>query len=427
MLMQLARRSLQSRRASLVLTLVSLCISLVVLLAVQQIRMQAKESFSRTISGVDLIVGARTGSINLLLSSVYRIGGMSNAISPESYQALSEHKLVDWSVPIVLGDSHRGFPVVGTTDGYFEHYQYGNKQALVIEQGQGFVVDTETQQSVVLGASVASKLGYTLNDNITLSHGTGKISFSHHDNVSFVVSGILAPTGTPIDQSLHVSLHAIELMHPQTETQSPTNKTHKHDHEHDHDQDHNHDHASHGNTKINAVLLGLQAKYATLVMQKFVNDFEQEPLMAIIPGVTLTELWRLMGGIENVLLLISILVLVATLLGMTTMMLASMRERKKEFAIYRAVGASPWQIVYLIQLEVVITMLLSLLISHSIIYGISVIAQSWLSLEFGLFIEPEFINTDLLFISFSSLVLAMIVGFIPAWSAYRTAKGVSVS
>lgn len=425
MLMRLASQSLKSRKTSVLLTIFSLCISLVVLLAVQQISTQAKQSFSRTVSGVDLIVGARTGSLNLLLSSVYRMGAGGNAISWQSYEALSQHPMVSWSIPIVLGDSHKGYAVVGTTEDYFTHFKYGNKQVIEFSSGRGFDVIDDNAESVVLGAEVAQKLGYRLGDTLHLSHGTGKVSFSHHDNVSFIVTGILMPTGTPIDQSLHVTVHAIELMHSEPElinSHTSTNKDVYHEHGHEeHD-----DHAGHNHSvepdKLNAVFLGLKAKYATLVVQKYVNDFKSEPLMAIIPGVTLTELWRLMKGVEGVLVVISILVLIATLLGMATMMLSSMRERKQEFAIYRAVGASPWQIVWLIQLEIMLTMFVSVVIANLALFGLTSAFANILSSRFGVFIEAELFNPTLLSISFAAFVLACIVGLLPALSAYRMSK-----
>jgi putative ABC transport system permease protein len=219
MFIKIALKSLINRKTTAWLTILSVATSLFVLLAVKQISSQAKTSFGRTVSGVDLIVGARTGQLNLLLASVFRIGYVSNSVSWQSYQDIKQQKHVSWAVPISLGDSHKGYPVLGTTTQYFDVFKYGNKQSLKMEQGQAFMSDAFDSAQVVLGAAVAEKLGYKLGDKLVLSHGVGVTSFSHHDHVKFTVSGILAFTGTPIDQTLHISLSGIEVMHvaPHTE------------------------------------------------------------------------------------------------------------------------------------------------------------------------------------------------------------------
>ena len=209
MILTIARRSLLNRKGSAFLTLLSLVVSVSLLISVEHIRKQAKESFSRTVSGVDLIVGARTGQLNLLLYSVFRVGNPSNNIDWESYQAIAESSMVKWSIPMSLGDSHRGYRVLGTTQSYFEHYSYGNKLPLTFAQGQAFDGLFET----VLGAEVAAKLGYQLGDEITISHGVGQVSFKHHDEAPFVITGILAPTGTPVDKTVHITLGSMEAIH----------------------------------------------------------------------------------------------------------------------------------------------------------------------------------------------------------------------
>ncbi|HET8904311.1 MAG TPA: ABC transporter permease, partial [Saccharospirillum sp.] len=122
---RLALASLWNRRTTALLTLGMVALSLTLLLTVDRVREDTRASFSNTLSGTDLIVGGRTGSLNLLLYSVFRIGNATNNISWESYTDLRRNSAVDWTVPLSLGDSHRGYRVIGTTTDYFEHYQYG--------------------------------------------------------------------------------------------------------------------------------------------------------------------------------------------------------------------------------------------------------------------------------------------------------------
>ena len=157
-LLRLTLRSLWNRRASLLLTLLAIALSVSLLLGVEYIRKEAKSSFLSTISGTDLVVGARSGPVQLLLYSVFRIGNATNNIGWQSYQDIAANPLVAWTIPISLGDSHQGFRVLGTNQDYFRHYQYGNKQSLQFAQGQAFSAVFEA----VLGAEVAHKLGYKL-------------------------------------------------------------------------------------------------------------------------------------------------------------------------------------------------------------------------------------------------------------------------
>ena len=127
MILTVAKQSLFDRKTSVLLTFIALFVSVCLLVTIEHVRKEAKESFYRTVSGVDLIVGARTGQINLLLSSVFRVGANANSVSWDSYQRITSSPQVKWSIPLSLGDSHRGFAVIGTTNQYFEHYRFGDR------------------------------------------------------------------------------------------------------------------------------------------------------------------------------------------------------------------------------------------------------------------------------------------------------------
>ncbi|MBF0470247.1 MAG: ABC transporter permease, partial [Gammaproteobacteria bacterium] len=206
---KLALKSLLNRRLTIGLTLLSIALSVALLLGVERLRTESRASFANTISGTDLVVGARSGSIQLLLYSIFRIGNATNNISWESYQEIANHPMVAWTIPISLGDSHRGFRVMGTTEDYFKHYHYGRNHPLQFSAGGPF---TEVYDAV-LGADVAANLGYVLKEEITVAHGAGKINLFEHDDKPFTVVGILAKTGTPLDRTVHISLAGIEAIH----------------------------------------------------------------------------------------------------------------------------------------------------------------------------------------------------------------------
>ncbi|WP_166801002.1 ABC transporter permease, partial [Pseudomonas aeruginosa] len=202
-LFRLALASLANRRFTALLTIFAIALSACLLLAVERVRTEAKASFASTISGTDLIVGARSGSVNLLLYSVFRIGNATNNIRWDSYRHFAGNPRVKWAIPISLGDSHRGYRVMGTDAGYFEHYRYGRGQELQLAEGRAFGQDLF---DVVLGAEVAEALHYRLGEKIVLAHGVSTVSLVKHDDKPFTVVGILQRTGTPVDRTLHISL-----------------------------------------------------------------------------------------------------------------------------------------------------------------------------------------------------------------------------
>ena len=118
-LLSLAARSAWNRRFVLGLVVLSIALSTFLLLGIERLRQDLRANFSQAVSGTDLVVGARTGPVQLLLYAVFRIGNATNNIRYSSAEAIARHRGVAWMVPLSLGDSHRGFAVLGTTTGYF--------------------------------------------------------------------------------------------------------------------------------------------------------------------------------------------------------------------------------------------------------------------------------------------------------------------
>ncbi|MCB1796553.1 MAG: ABC transporter permease, partial [Candidatus Competibacteraceae bacterium] len=208
-ILTLAAKSLWNRRLTSALVVLAIALSVTLLLGVERLRTQARASFANTLSGTDLIVGARGSPINLLLYSVFRIGDPTNNVNWSGYRTLAADPRVAWTVPLSLGDSHRGFRVLGTDHSYFQHYRYARNRPLRLAEGREF----EDLFDAVLGAEVAEQLGYRLGQSIVLAHGAGQVSFALHEDKPFRVVGILARTGTPVDQTVHVSLAGIEAIH----------------------------------------------------------------------------------------------------------------------------------------------------------------------------------------------------------------------
>jgi len=394
MLLRLAIKSLKERKKSVILAIASMTITTLVLLGVEHIRHQSKENFSNSISGVDLIVGARTGSLNLLLYSIFKIGSPTNNISWQSYEAIASDEKIKWAIPISLGDSHKGYRVVGTSRDFFKYFKYRKKQSIEFNSGTEFTNESE----VVLGHEVAQKLDYKLGDQLVLAHGVSNTSFSLHDNHPFTVVGILKPTGTPVDQSLHINLAGMEAIH------SPINAHFEDDFTPQY---------------ITAFMLGLESKLSIFGVQRNINSYAPEPLSAILPGIALSELWSIMNRVENLLLIISALFFVSCCFGMSAMLIASIRERENEIQLLRIIGASPIFLFLLIEIEMLLIAGLGIITGALSLILLIIATQDLILENFGLHIGYNILSESNLMIMSFIMVIALIIAAIPSIYAYK--------
>lgn len=409
LIVHLVSKSLWSRRFPVFLTVLTLGLSIALLLSIEKIRSGARKSFEQTVSGTDLIVGARSGPIQLLLYSVFHLGNATNNVSWQTFQHFSKDQEVKWAVPISLGDSHRGYRVVGTTRDYFERIQVSGKRALSFERGVVFHEIFE----VVLGASVAEKLNYSLGKKITLSHGMGEVSFQEHSAKPFRVVGILNATGTPIDRSLFVSLEAIEALHVDWKDGAPPlpgqaispQEIRK---------------MELIPSSITAFFLGLHSRIGVFQVQREINEYPQEALIGILPGVSLTELWGLLSVAENALFGMSFLVFISGLVTMLLVLMTSLQEKRREMAIFRSLGASPQLIVSLFLAEAMGMVLMGILFGIFLLTLALFLGASTFE-KFGLFLEPFSFGKLELFYLISLFGMGSLVGLLPAGLAYQKA------
>jgi len=412
MLLRLALASLWSRRLPVALTVAAVALATLLVLAVERLRVDARTSFERSISGTDLIVGARSNPLQLLLASVYRIGDPTQPISWRSFEKISAHPAVRWAVPLTLGDSHRGFRVVGTRHDYFERLRYGDDRHLELAAGRVF----EAPLELVLGAEAAGRLGYGLGASVTLAHGLRDDGFSRHEHLAFRVVGILAPTGTPVDQALHVPLAGIEAVHHGWEAGVPDPEQLLHAEDLHGDEPHD---LSLEPEQISAFLLGLRSRAAALEFQRAVQAFPDEPLTAVLPGRALRQLWSLFSVVESVLLLVTLLCVITGLLGLAVSLLATLAERRREMAVLRAVGARPLDVAALLVFEASVIGLAGALTGYLLLTLLSAAGSAALLSQTGVLLSQGL--PSLRELSWLALVwlAAALAGSVPALRAYR--------
>lgn len=406
-LLSLAFSSAWNRKGTLSLVIFSIALSTTLLLGMERVRTQVRENFVQAVSGTDLVVGARGSELQLLLYAIFHMGKASNNMDWDSALRIAGRNDVAWTIPVSLGDSHKGFAVVGTTTDFFTRYQYRRHASLQFAQGQQF----EGIFDVVLGAEVAAREHYKLGDRVLLSHGTGNTRLSLHANKPFAVCGILAPTGTPVDRSLYISLAAMEAIHIDWQGGAPIAGFHVRP-----------DQVSKFNLtpkSVTAVMVGLKNRARVFAAQREINADQQEALMGVMPGVALDQLWSLLRTGESALRVLSWLVTVAGLAGLAATILAGLGERRRELAVLRAAGASPLDIVALLSLESMLLVLAGALAGALLTVALLAVFSPILANSLGLSLSLSWPTATEWQLLGAITTAGFLTGLIPAWRAYR--------
>jgi putative ABC transport system permease protein len=417
LLLSLAWQSLKNRRVTTALTVISIALSVALLLGVEALRVSARESFSSTISGTDLIVGARGGGLQLLLYTVFRMGTATNNVRWDSYEEWSKHPAVQWTIPYSLGDSHRGFRVVGTNENFYKHYRFRKTRKVEFASGRAPAEFNE----VALGSDVAAKLGYAVGTKVTLTHGIGAAGIMDHDDKPFTVVGLLARTATPIDRSLYITLEGMSAIHvgwqggapPEPGEETPATKLTKEDLKPE---------------AITAFLLRAKSRIDTLRIQRDVNNYLPEPLMAIIPGVAMGELWSTVKYAEVALEIVGGFVVLVGLLGMLVAIYTTLNERRREMAILRALGTGPLKILALFLIESLLLASSGCLLGVGLMYAGIAALQGVVEQQFGLYLRWQGFQPEHGIYLGLVLSTSVLIGLVPAWRAYRNtlADGLSL-
>ena len=413
LLSRLVAASLWSRRLAAGLVVLAVAVSTVLFLSVERLRAGAWDGFASTVSGTDLVVGARSGGVQLMLYAVFRIGNATNNITWESVEDVAAMEDVEWVVPLSLGDSHRGYRVVATTGDYFERYRYGRDRSLAASEGRAF----DDLFDVVLGAEVAGALDYAVGDRVVIAHGLGEADLVRHDDLPFTVSGILERTGTPVDRSLHISLEAMRAIHVDWSTGARAARTTP--------AEVLRARAAAGGLApeaVTALLVGTTSRIAVFRAARAINDYPEEPLLAVLPGVALQELWSVVGTAERALAAVSAMVVLTAVVGLVATILATLEQRRREIAVLRSLGARPATIAGLLVAEAGLVALAGVALGLAAVTAAAPFVGGWLRSEYGVDL-PLGVSAREVAVLAGIVGAALVAGLLPAWRAYRMSVG----
>jgi putative ABC transport system permease protein len=377
------------------------------LVGVDRIRQGAQVGFEGTLSQTDLVVGARGGSLPLLLYAVFHIGTANNEISWDTYQHFAHHPAVLWTIPLAMGDSHRGFRVVATDDNFYEHYRYRGDHSLQLAQGNR----AEGVFDAVLGSAVASQLHYHLGQKIVLSHGL-EASFIKHTADPYTVVGILARTATPVDRAIYITLRGDEAMHYGWQNGAPPLQAVPESQINPADLQ---------IKTISAFLLRTRSRIGSLFLQREINTYKPEPLTAIIPAFTLEDLWKVLSAADVALSLVSGAVLVVGLLVMLTALYTSLNERRREIAVLRTIGLNARQIFTLFILESALISAVGAAFGLAAAYVVLLVARIPVENNYGIPLAMVGLSGRTAVYLGCVVAAGALLGFIPAVRAYRNA------
>ena len=406
-MISLALASMRARLFPIILVILALTSSMALLLTIDRIKVATQNGFNQSLSGVDLVLGPRSSGIELMLYTVFHLGKPTNNITTETFNDIAQDPRIKWAVPIALGDSHRGYPVISTTDEYFERIKFAGDQPLQFREGSAF----KELNDVVIGSAVADALGYTIGTSMFVTHGSGSLG-ELHDDFAFQVSGVLAPTGTPTDQAIFVSLEGYELVHLGWTNGSqvislksidiqkiPKERLYP--------------------QTITAAYLGLTSKLGLFQVARSINEYSEEAVSAIIPGVALAELWSIVGSVDSVFKLLNWLIIGISIIAMMTMTMTALESRTREMTILRALGATPLHLSSMILAEIVLISSFSVLVAIGLVRVLTWVSVDLLSEWTGIRIELIWITTNELATLGLIVFAGLIASLIPAVMVYK--------
>lgn len=419
-LFKISWKYLTFRPLSTGLNIFLLALGLAIITVLLLIQDQFEKKMNQDAAGIDLVVGAKGSPLQLILSSVYHIDFPTGNIKMEEAKRLSSNRLVKKVIPLALGDNVQGFRIVGTNHDYLALYE------VEFEQGKAW----EEPFQVVAGAEIAKKLNLKLGDEFMGSHGIS-VGSHDHDQHKFVVSGILAPKGNVVDRLVLTSIESVWYTHDEEgteEAESSVDSLSVDSAEIQHEEDH-HDkyHQAVATTgfpvtdeerEVTTLLLQFRNPMAAIQLPRMINSGTS--MQAASPSFEMSRLFELLGVGISLLQGLAVVLIVIAGLGIFIALYNSLKERKYDLAILRALGASSLQLVILVFLEgILLTFfgaLIGIILGHSFLA--LVVSQSEQTVVSAL--NPWIFLSQELWVLGYALAVGLIASLIPAWSAYQT-------
>lgn len=432
---KIAWRNMQQRGLASSLTVLSMALGVAVMVCVLVIHTVAVRQFQQDAQGYHLIVGGKGGELQLVLSTVYHLGKPLYPIPYSYYEKFTKGEFAAYTelaIPLCLGDSYeapngRMFRVVGTTPDLFDKIKYGMTDAGEPKtyefQPGGRNFKTGNYFEAVVGSVVAAQAGLKVGDEVQPTHG---LTSDGHKHGGFKVVGILKPTGTANDRAVFINIEGFYLLEghaltPEDEAASAAGaQVGRTSREPDHDAA-SHTPLSKDQREVTSILVLCNSALGPMVLDTAVNKGKDRIAQAVAPSREVTRLLEnIVGPVQLILLVLTVLIVIVAAISILVSIYNSMNERSHDIAVMRALGANRQSVMTIVLLESILLAVLGgalgILLGHTLIGLAGPYVEARTGVTLGLF---EFDRWELILIP-ALVVLAAIVGFLPAVAAYRT-------
>ncbi|MEE9371947.1 MAG: FtsX-like permease family protein [Saprospiraceae bacterium] len=419
-LLKLSWRNIINKPLNMALSLILFALGIGLITFLLLVNDQIRGNFDKNLAGIDLVIGAKGSPLQMILCNMYHIDNPTGNISvKDATPFLSvRNPLVKMAVPLSLGDSFKGFRIVGTDHKFVDLYQ------AELQEGTLF----EHDYDVNIGITVAHDLSLSVGDKFESTHGFMDDEDMGHDHgKSFVVKGIFSPSGTVLDHLIVTNTPSIWHVHHEEEANAETEEDHNH-HDLNHHDNHIHESHSvsnfnlldHGDKEITSVLIQFKNKknFQALSLPRNIN--QNTPMQAATPAIEMNRLYDLIGvGVDTIRQLALLIALVSGI-SIFISLYSALRDRKYELALMRVNGASPSKLFSLILLEglilAIIGSLIGFIIGHVALGMFGDMASDRYNYSFTVF---KFLKAEIwLFVA--SLAIGAIAAIVPAIIAYKT-------
>jgi putative ABC transport system permease protein len=385
----LAWRYLWSRPLAAGLNVLLLSLGLASLSFVLLVSHQIDKAFERDLAGIDVVVGAKGSPMQLILSGVFHLDVPTGNVPLAAVKQLEQHPQVARLIPISLGDSLRGFRIVGSTPDYLRHY------SAAFAQGGVWTAPLQA----VLGAQVAAQTGLTVGDRFAGSHGLSGGGDSH-GQTPYVVSGVLAASGSVLDRLVLTALESVWQVHEgDTALDAEDKKILQEERE------------------VTLALIQYRTPLAAVTFPRFVNTTTE--MQAAAPALEITRLLKLIGVGTDVLRALAGVLLLTAGLSVFIALWSAVRERRADLALLRMLGAPPRKVAVLLLCEALWLALLATLIGVLAGQGLMALLGWLLQLEKSVLVGALSWPAGLMAVPALAAVVALLSALLPAWEAYR--------
>ena len=385
----LSWRYLWSRPLGAILNVLLLSLGLASITFLLLVSFQLSKAFDKDVAGIDVVVGAKGSPMQLILCGVFHIDVPQGNIPLKAVKALKDNPMVASVIPISLGDNFRGFRIVGTSAEYIQHYSAS------LSRGRPW----DKPMEVVLGATVAQKLGMQVGNSFLGSHGLGAGGHLHGDN-PYTVVGILRPSGTVLDRLIVTDTASVWKVHEDYTAVDDEDRKIMED-----------------EREVTMALIQYKTPLAAMSFPRMVNTTTE--MQAAAPAVEISRVLNMLGVGTEVLRAFAGILLLTAGLSVFIALWNAVRERRADLALLRMLGAPPRKIASLLMGEALWLGLVSAIIGVAGGQALTALIGWVLELDNSLLIGGLAWPTELLWVPAIACAISLAAAILPAVGAYR--------